>query len=59
MRIMNLSRVAKIKKQAGTIERNIFSNLMVKSKSSRHPRTIGPKVLSSGHPDEKSIRGVI
>lgn len=28
----------------------IFSNVMVKSKLSRHPCTAGPKDASSGHP---------
>lgn len=36
------------------IEKKIFSNLIVKSKSPRQPRTAGPNEASSGHP-EKSI----
>ena len=39
---------------AGIMERNIFSNLMVKSKSPRQPWTWGPSDSSSGQP-EKSI----
>lgn len=39
---------------AGTMEKNILSNLIVKSKSPRHPRTTGPKDSSSGQ-SEKPI----
>lgn len=39
---------------AGTREKKILSNLMVKSKSFLHPSTAGPNTMSAGHP-EKSI----
>lgn len=43
-----------MKMAAGIMERNIFSNLMVKSKSPRHPSTAGPSDSSLRQP-EKSI----
>ena len=36
-----------INTEDGTIEKNIYSNSRVKSKSSRHPRMNGPNELSS------------
>jgi hypothetical protein len=38
-----------VKTQAGIVEKKIFSNLMVKSKSSRQPWTLGPTELSFKH----------
>ena len=44
-----------VKMEAGIREKNIFSNLIVKSKSPRQPlSTVGPKRMSSRHV-EKSM----
>ena len=49
-RIKILVRAREMKIEAGMIERKILSNLIVKSNSSRHPCTAGPKEWSSRHP---------
>jgi hypothetical protein len=51
MRKTILVRAITMKMEAGMREKNIFSNLMVKSKSPRQPWTAGPKEASSGHPE--------
>ena len=44
-----------INRQAGMRQKNILSNLMVKSKSSRQPETVGPKESSSRHFEKPMI----
>lgn len=46
-----LDRARATKMEDGTMERKIFSNLRVKSKSSRHPWTLGPRESSFRHPE--------
>ena len=42
--------------EAGIREKNIFSNLIVKSKSPRQPSsTVGPKRISSGHAEKSMV----